>query len=77
MHPLIRYRKKIKISQGGLAALLGVAQSTLCTYELRRRFPTLERAIGIEEVTGQEVRALDLINPKKKREIESIKEGDA
>ena len=54
--------------------MLGVAQSTLCTYELRRRFPTLERAIGIEEVTGQEVRALDLISPKKKKEIESIKE---
>ena len=64
----------MKISQGVLAVLLGVAPSTLCTYELRRRFPTLERAIGIAEVTGREVRALDLINPKKKREIESIRE---
>ena len=45
---------------------MGVAPSTLCAYELWRRFPTLERALEIEALTGQGVKALDLINPKKK-----------
>ena len=74
MHPLLRYRKKKNLSQGALAALMGVAQSTLCAYELWRRFPTLERALEIEALTDQGVKALDLINPKKKRDIESIRE---
>ncbi len=74
MNPLLQYRKKMNLSQGVLAAFLGVAQSTLCAYELWRRFPTLERALEFEELTGQGVKALDLINPKKKQEIESIKE---
>ena len=64
----------MNLSQGVLAALMGVAPSTLCAYELWRRFPTLERALEIETLTGQGVKALDLINPKKKREIESIRE---
>ncbi len=75
MHPLRRYRKKRNLSQGVLAALMGVAPSTLCAYELWRRFPTLERALEIEALTGQKVKALNLINPKKKREIESIREA--
>lgn len=74
MHPLRQYRKKMNLSQGALAGFLGVAQSTLCAYELCRRFPTLERALEFEERTGQGVKALDLINPKKKQGIESIKE---
>lgn len=51
-HPLVRWRMDNDISQARLAALLGVSDTTVSTWETRRRQPRLAHALAIVELTG-------------------------
>ncbi len=59
-HPLKTYRAARDLTQGEVAALLGISTSSLCRLERHRLTMTAELAVKIEAITKGAVRRHEL-----------------
>lgn len=67
LHPIADYRQRHNLSQADFATKLSNAgtqatQGLISQYELRKAFPTVERAADIERICDGEIRIEDLVS---------------